>query len=89
MSEFQTLKLKTPIEFGDERIEELTFKPLKARHLRSVSAKPTMSDLLTLLEKSTGLSLSQVNELDSRDTMSALDIVSGFLTDGRETGEVS
>lgn len=89
MTEAKTLTLKTPIDFGEERIEVLKFARLKARHLRKISTKPTMGEFLDLVAVSTGLSMSQVNELDSEDGLAAVEIVSGFLMSGQETGDQS
>lgn len=87
MSDLKTLTLKTPVQFDDERIETLTFKPLLARHLRKVSAKPTFDDLLNLVGDSTGKNLSVINLMTASDAMAAVGIVSDFLTDGQETGD--
>ena len=86
MSELKTLKLKTPVEFDDERLEVLTFKPLLARHLRKVAAKPSFDDLLNLVGDSTGQKLSVINLMTASDAMKAVEIVSDFLIDGQETG---
>lgn len=85
----KTLELETPLEWGDEKITRLEFKSLKARHLASMSAKPTFKDFLQLVAQSTNLNISQINELELSDAVRAVEIVSGFFPSGQETGEAS
>lgn len=81
------LKLKYPVEFGSESFDELKFSRLKARHISSLPAKPAFGDFIKLIGPSTGLNQSQVNELDAEDTIAAVEIVSGFFVNGRQTQE--
>lgn len=78
--------LTEPISFGSETIRELTLQPLKAKHLRGLSDKPGMSEMLDLVSKASGQPKPVIDELSASDALSLMEIVGGFLTSSRETG---
>lgn len=83
----QTLTLKNPVDFGEERITKLEFKDLKARHLQQLGSSPGFKEFLNLVSVSTGHPIAAINELSIRDAKKAVEIVAGFFDDGQETGE--
>lgn len=82
-----TLKLAKPVTIGEETIEKLEFKELKARHIRGISAKPKMEDFFQLISISTGVGISFINEMSIPDVQRAIEVVSNFFFDGQSTGE--
>lgn len=84
-----TVTLEFPIEFGDRKITELTFTRLKGKHIRKLSAAPTMADLLDLASKSAGEPPAVFDEMDAKDVMTVTEVIGGFLGDSPKTGENS
>lgn len=78
--------LTESINFGSETILKITLQPLKAKHLRGLSDKPGMSELLDLVGKASGQPKPVIDELSAADALSLMEIVGGFLTRSRETG---
>ena len=87
MNEPITLELECPIELNGEKLTKLTFSKLKAKHLKGLKADPSFDDLLNLVVKSTGEVPGIIGELDLPDAMKAVEIVSGFFTNGLKTGQ--
>lgn len=90
MAEAVTLKLKNPIEFGSQRVEELTIRPCKAKDLRRLQASPERPLAMTfeLAGYLTGQVAEVIDELEGEDMQEVLRVVSGFLDDGQKTGGV-
>jgi hypothetical protein len=72
------IKLKEPIQFGSETIGVLEFQDMKAKHLRKISAKPSMDDLLNLAGVLCGQPPSVIDELGMEDTQAVMELVGGF-----------
>lgn len=83
----KTITLKHPIEFGDRTVTELTFERLKGKHLRKLSAKPTMNDLLELASKSAKEPPALFDEMDGVDVMAVAEVIGDFLGGSLPTGE--
>lgn len=72
------IKLKEPIHFGSDTISVLEFEDMKAKHLRKMSAKPSMDDLLNLAGVLCNQPPSVIDELGMEDTQAVMELVSGF-----------
>jgi hypothetical protein len=80
------VKLKNPITLGSERIDELTFRPLKAKDLRRCKAKDGMPQILELAGYLAGQTTQVIDELEGEDVLSVLKVVNSFFVDSQETG---
>lgn len=83
----KTITLKHPIQFGERTVTELSFDRLKGKHLRKLSAKPTMDDLLGLASKSAKEPPALFDEMDAEDVMSVAEVIGDFLGGSLPTGE--
>ena len=79
-----TLKLKHPITVLEKKHEELYFRPLLAKDLRSLPSSPKMGDLLDLVGRSANLTKPEVDALSAADAIAASKVISGFLSGGQE-----
>jgi len=88
MSESVTLKLQTPIQFGSEVIEELTFRPPTAKDYRLLPARDgyPFATLLALAGKLTGKPDAVIDKLAGADLDAVLEIAGSFMKGGRPTG---
>lgn len=80
-------KLIDPFTFGSESFESLTFKPLKAKHLRKASKDFSMGDLINIAGDLAGLSREEIGEMGAEDTIAVIKIVTDFLQSGPSTGQ--
>lgn len=80
------LALRTPIDANAGRIEVLTFRPIKAKHMRTLPADPNLGNLLDIAGFSTGLSAREIDLIDAADVADVLTIVGEFLAPGRPIG---
>lgn len=85
-----TIKLKHPIQIGDIKTEELTFrKPVVADLLVMDEAQGDVDRQVRLIGALTDLPSGWVKKLDWEDFFAASEVVNGFLPDGQETGDQS
>lgn len=85
-----TLKLSRPFQYGKDReITEITFnRRTKAKDYKGIQAQNIrFDDILRLISKTTGESMSLIEELDSEDMMAAVDVVNSFLPSGQTVGK--
>lgn len=83
-----TLTLQFPFDdISGERVETITLKRLKARHLRKMSAAPNMDEMLDIAQQVSGMIPKDFNEIDGADTIKVMEIVSNFLENGPQTGK--
>lgn len=84
-----TIVLKYPVEVkGFEKVESLTFRRPKARDLKDVPIEGLkFGDILKLMARLTNQPIPVIEELDAEDLTEASKRVSGFLSNGQETGE--
>lgn len=84
----RTLKLKAPIEFGSQRIDELTFQPLSGKMLRGlrVVAGLEIDAMLTLAGRLTGQPDPVIDKLTGDDLEEVIAIASDFMPGTRRTG---
>lgn len=87
----KTLKLKHPIKYGSEEIQELTFKKPKAKDLRGlkIGSTLTMGDIIDLGAKMSGNAPSVLDELEVDDLMEVAEIVGNFIGSSQETGKIN
>jgi hypothetical protein len=88
MSDPRTVKLRVPIQFGSETIEELAIRRPKAKDLRRLSLKDgaELDMVLTLTSRLTGQPDGVIDQLEGADLVEVLEIVAGFLPSGPRTG---
>lgn len=86
MSEPTTIKLRTPIVFGSNTIEELTLRRPKAKDFRSLPMEPRFGDILDLAGRLCAQPKAVMDELDVEDLDEVMNIVGDFVPGGRGTG---
>lgn len=62
-----TIKLIEPVEWGEEVIKEITLKPIRGKHLRTLPSSPTLNDILKIASKISGVSSAVFDEMCSED----------------------
>ena len=82
-----TLKLKYPIEFGEETIAELEIRRPKAKDIELLSASPNMKELLHIGARISNQPKPIIDKLDAVDALALVEVVGDFLDSGRKTGE--
>lgn len=60
-------RLADPIKSGSETITEFHLKKPRAKHIRNMSTKPSMSDVLDVIGKLAGQERHVIDELDLDD----------------------
>lgn len=75
----KTVVLDYPIQWGEETVSEITIEPLKAKHMKNLSANPKFSELLDIACKASDQSKAVFDELDSSDAMKVVEAVSDLL----------
>lgn len=84
-----TVKLKEPISFGDERIEELKFIKPKAKHIKSLNLKDMkMSDVLGLMSVLSGQFPQALDELGMHDVTFCTAVIERFFLDTAAGGRM-
>jgi Phage tail assembly chaperone proteins, E, or 41 or 14 len=81
-----TVKLRTPIEFGSQRIEELAFRPLTGKDLRKLPEGSSMDVTLVLAGRLSGQPDPVIDKLTGDDLWEVMTVVSGFMPGGPPTG---
>lgn len=90
MSEPVVIKLRSPIQLGSRRLDEITVRPVKAKHLRSIQgAGNDLLQTLDLASKLTGEPKEVIDELEGEDLGEVLAAVNGFLFVIQGTGKTS
>lgn len=84
-----TYKLKHPIEFGKETIEELEIKRVKAKHLRGLPLNPGFDDMLGLLQAVTGRPKIVIDDLDIEDVTPLMEMLGEMMGNSHPSGEVT
>jgi hypothetical protein len=67
--------LKKPVRFGAEDITEVVLQPLTGRHIRGMSAKPSIDELLRVAAKASGLSDKVFDMMSAKDIQAVLEAV--------------
>lgn len=82
-----TVKLRTPIALGEERIESLTFRPPTGKDLRRLPEGGDMDVTLALAARLSGQTDIVIDRLQGEDLWEVLQVVGGFTPGGRATGK--
>lgn len=79
--------LKNEVEFGQQTITQLTFQPMRARHLRGYSPGSLSFDqIFDLTSKLTGVSKHIIDEMGISDTLEVTNIIGRFFGIGLKDG---
>ncbi len=70
-----TLKLKSPIAFGESQITELIFDKPKAKHFKRMKLNPDMGDLLEVAARLCNQHGAIIDELSPEDMMEVISLV--------------
>lgn len=82
-----TIKLKYPVEFGEDLIEEIELRRPRAADIEHLSAKPNMKELMQVGQKISGHPPAVFKRLDSLDAIAVVEEVGNFLSGGQKTGD--
>lgn len=83
-----TLKLKHPYQFGSKTISEVHYRRPKAKDIKKIKPdKLETGDLIDLFASISDRMPAEIDEMDMEDTLQAIQLVSGFLANGQESGE--
>lgn len=89
MTEPVTVKLRHPIQFGKELIEELTFRPVTGKDLRRLPQGGEMDVTLALAGRLSGQPDPVIDKLTGDDLRDVLRTVNDFFSGGPPTGSTS
>lgn len=81
-----TIRLKEPIAFGTQTIDELTLRKPKAKDFRRMPMNPGVGDLLDLAGQLAGQPKAVIDELGAEDMQEVLERVGDFFPDSPGTG---
>ena len=85
-----SVDLVYPIEFGEQTITRLTFRPLTAKEMRRGKGKlSTIQDQSTILEYAgflSGQPTQVIDKLSAPDALEVIEVVAGFFIPSRGTG---
>lgn len=83
----KVVKLRYPIEFGSERVEELAFRRPVAKDVRGQKLNDgSMDMILAMAGRLSGQPDHVIDRLDWADLMEVAAVVGGFLGAGQATG---
>lgn len=82
-----TIRLQTPVEIGNDLIEEITLRRPKGKDLKTLGANVTQGDLMKLAAKLSGHLPVVFDEMDAYDVTQVMDAVGNFFTSGPATGD--
>lgn len=81
-----TLKLSTPVEFGDELIEQLEFKKPTAGDIENLGTDAKMKDMLQIGARCARQPYSVIRKLSAQDAIRVVEVVGDFLDSGPAIG---
>ncbi len=83
-----TIKLRQPIEFGKETIDEIVLRPPVGKDFRDLPMRDgyLLDTLLVMAERLSGRPSSVIDRLGGDDLMEVLDVAGGFMPGGATTG---
>lgn len=79
-------KLKTPIQFGSEKIESLKFRKPIAKDFRDMPMNPKIGDMLNVAAKISDNPPSIIDQLTPADMQEVLKVVGEFMEVGQPIG---
>lgn len=86
--EGRTLKLRTPIEFGSQTIEELTFRPGRLEDMKGLSIRAALAidDVITIACRLSGQPTAVIGKLGAADAGEVIAIATDFYAACLTTG---
>lgn len=81
-----TVKLKEPVQFGSQVVDELVLRRPKAKDFRRLPMEPTLGDILDLAGALSGQPKPVIDELGVEDLMEVSRIVGDFMPGGLASG---
>jgi hypothetical protein len=83
-----TVKLRKPIDFGSQRIEELTFRGPTGKEMRHLPYRDgyPMAPVLWLAGKISGQPDAVIDKLEGEDLAEVIAVASDFMPGSRTTG---
>jgi hypothetical protein len=84
----RTVKLREPVELGEDKVVELTFRKPQAGDMRRFPAGPgaTIGDYLDLASSLSGQPKAVIDRLSIADMQDVVELIDGFGQGGRGTG---
>ncbi|WP_027367402.1 phage tail assembly protein [Desulfocurvibacter africanus] len=83
----KVITLKHPIQQGSQTITELTFeRRLKAKDFKGLPTSLGFDEMFLLIGRLSAQPPSVIDELDTEDLMSCMEVVKGFLPGGLPAG---
>lgn len=83
----QEIQLNQPLSWGSDTIKTLSFREMKAKDLRKLSAQPSMGELLDLVSQLSGKPVALIDDLSVEDAMRCVEVVSNFFPNSQRTGK--
>jgi hypothetical protein len=87
MSDPVIYTLKFPVTALGQEWTRIELSRPKGKHLKAISVPPTMTDILSIASKTSGVHPTVFDEMDATDCIAVGEIVAGFLASGQGTGE--
>ena len=75
-------KLAVPVEYDGEQLTEIECKRPKGRHLKHLSAEPSLPEMIMIAVSATGFPRKVFEDLDGYDYVKIGEIYGGFLEVG-------
>jgi hypothetical protein len=82
----KVVKLREPIQFGTQLVDEIAFRKPKAKDFRRLPMDMKFGDLLDFAGALSAQPKAVMDELGVEDLAEVMNIVGGFVPGGRETG---
>lgn len=82
------VKLKHPVDWGDEVIKELTLRRPLAGDIEDMGSDPKMKDFMKIAHKISRQPPAFIKKLAAIDMVSITEVIGDFLGSGPETGEI-
>lgn len=77
-------ELEYPFDYDDEEIESVTLKRLSGGDIMKFNHKGGNEEFIKVISRTSGISRNIFARMDASDFAAVVDIVSGFLSSGRE-----
>lgn len=75
----RTIKLSEPVEWGSETITQVVLKPPRGKHVKGISIPPTLSEIIRIASKISGVSSAVFDEMSSEDIFAIAEAVGELL----------
>lgn len=85
----KTITLLFPFKYGDRQITDVTIKRFKGKHLKTLSEKRTIGEMLLLAGKNMAEPPAFFDEMDGEDVAALMEVMGDFLGASRRTGDTA